>query len=489
MADEKKAAPGGLFAGTIFEGGLFGKKEGEHGDGIEVDHAFFWHYVFHVWAEWGISRALMIWLVYISLLIVLAHEVPDLVGFALAWLFGTAPIWLPVSALVGAQAVWIWYVRALYISGRDPRLLEIKLPREILKSPRAMEVALSNLHIGSGEASYIDRIWLGQVRPWFSFELASFGGDVHLYVWTWKNFQPIVEMALYAQYPEIELHEVEDYASRFELDFGKYAIAPTDYKLSKGKKDGGDAIPLKTYIDFELDRDPKEEFKIEPLSQVFELLSSLRPNEQMWVQIIFRQTGKNDFNVFNPDDLAKKWREEASDAVKKILIDSSKLLDKDKDANKSGFPRPTKQQTALMETIERNSSKLAFDVAGRGIYVCAKSGGSPRGPIIASMIGLWKPFTLSYLNNFGPVPTRGAALWEYPWQDFNDIRHRIQQRRYIDAYRRRSAFHSPWQNPYSVMSSEVLATLFHFPSQTVQAPGLNRIPATKAEPPANLPTA
>ncbi len=481
MAEEKKEGSGGLFAGTIFEGGLTGKKAEAHGEGIDVEHAFFWHYVFHTWSEWGISRALMIWLVYIAAWAVLAHEVPDLGSFAAAWLFGTAPVWLPLAALVGAWITWIWYVRAVYISGRDARLLEIKLPREILKSPRAMEIALGNIYFSSGEGTFIDRMWLGQVRPWFSFELVSLGGNVHLYVWTWKAYQPAVELALYSQYPEIEIQEVEDYASRFELDFNRYALTPTDYKLSKSN-----AFPLRTYIDFELDRDPKEEFKVEPLSQIFELLSALKPNEQMWIQLVFRQTGKNDFNIFKPGDQSKEWRAEIEKEVKKIRIEASKALD-DKDPNKSGFPRPTWQQTQQMEAMERNGSKLPFDVGGRGIYICDKTGGSPRGPIIASMLNLWRPFTLSYLNSFSLVPSRGAAMWEYPWQDFNDIRHHVQQRRYLDSYRRRSYFHSPWRNPYSIMSAEVLATIFHFPSQTVQAPGLNRIPATKAEPPPNLP--
>ena len=57
----------------------------------------------------------------------------------------------------------------------------------------------------------------------------------------------------------------------------------------------------------------------------------------------------------------------------------------------------------------------------------------------------------------------------------------------LDAYRRRMFFHSPWIIPTNVMTNEVLATLWHPPSRSIVVPGLQRIPATKAAPPPNLP--
>ena len=36
-----------------------------------------------------------------------------------------------------------------------------------------------------------------------------------------------------------------------------------------------DAYPIKTYIDFGLDKDPKEEFKVDPISPVIELFGSI----------------------------------------------------------------------------------------------------------------------------------------------------------------------------------------------------------------------
>ena len=50
-----------------------------------------------------------------------------------------------------------------------------------------------------------------------------------------------------------------------------------------------DAYQFRSYIDFELDTDPKEEYKVDPLAQVIERLSSIKPEEQMWMQIIITQ--------------------------------------------------------------------------------------------------------------------------------------------------------------------------------------------------------
>ena len=168
--------------------------------------------------DWGISRALFLWVLFMAMLGILSLQIPNFSLFALGWLVGTAPIWLPIGLLIGFYKVWVWYARSLYISKRHFVLLEMKLPREITKSPRAMEMALTSFWMMSNETTFIMRVIDGQVRPWYSFEIASFGGELHFYVWVWKEYQKVTEANLYSQYPEIELHEVEDYAQKFVFD-------------------------------------------------------------------------------------------------------------------------------------------------------------------------------------------------------------------------------------------------------------------------------
>lgn len=489
MAD-KHEAPKGLFAGTIFEGGLFGGGHGHKFDGDwyqYIEHTKFGWLIFEELAEWGVSRALSLWIIFLGLLFILAHEIPHLASFTTEWLAGTAPLWLPVSLWIATWAVWIWYIQGLYISGRDPVLLEVKIPREITKSPRAMEIALASFWFTSSETTFLHRAWRGQVRVWYSLEFASFGGEVHMYVWVPKSHRNIVESALYAQFPEIELHQVEDYASKFKYDRKKHKVFATDWAYKKGL--AGDAYPIKSYIDFELDKDPDEEFKVDPLAQVFEFLSSLKPGEQVWMQIIFRATGKHG-SVLNPKKGDDEWKKRVQDAVQKVRSEASVNVGKedwpDSEEKKYGFPRPTWLQTEQIRTMERHLGKVPFDVAMRGAYFADTTKASFSSANYTANRWAWKA-----VNNWGYLnelrPTRGHNPFDYPWQDFMDLRYMLVSARFFDAYRRRIAFNAPWHTPYQVMTNEALATLWHFPSSGVASPGLERISATKAEPPHNLP--
>lgn len=481
MAEEKHDAPSGFFGGTIFAGGPFGGGgHSDHGwEGWEhhIEHTKFGHFVFEELAEWGVSRALSLWIVFVGLLFVLSIEINNLAFFTFEWMLGTAPIWLPLMLIYATWRVWIWYIQGLFISGRDPVLLDIKVPREITKSPRAMELALTGFYTTSGEGSFIDRLWLGQVRAWYSLEFASFGGEVHMYLWVWKAYRHNVETSLYAQFPEIEIHQAEDYAAKFKFDPSKHRAFVNEHRLSKK-----DAFPLKTYIEFELDKDPKEEFKVDPMAQGFEYLSSLRPGEQVWIQIMFRATGKQS-SLFNPAKGDDEWAARVQKEVNEIRKDASKSL-LDPESKKDSFPHPTWKDTERIRIMERQLGKIPFDVGVRGLYIADKSIYS--GAVGNGMRWFWKPINNpGYLNEL--KPSGGHNTFDYPWQDFMKIRDGILVRRYIDGYRRRCAFHAPWTMEYKVMTNEVLATMWHFPSSSVVTPGLQRISSTKAEPPSNLP--
>ena len=309
-----------------------------------------------------------------------------------------------------------------------------------------------------------------------------------MYVWVPKSHADIVQSALYAQYPEIELHQVEDYASKFKYDPAIHKAFATEWAYKNGMD--GDAYPIKSYVDFELDKDPKEEFKIDPLAQMFELLSSLKPGEQIWAQIIFRATGKRG-GVLIQSKGDEEWRKRVRDAVEEVRRKASFNPGKDEntpdtDPRKYGFPRPTWLQTEQIRTMERHLGKIPFDVAMRGVYFVDTTKASFSAAKYTANRWIWKP-----VNNWGYLnelrPTRGHNPFDYPWQDFKEYRYILVMKRFVDAYRRRIAFNSPWVIPYQVMTNEALATLWHFPSSGVVVPGLERIPATKAEPPPNLP--
>jgi hypothetical protein len=309
------------------------------------------------------------------------------------------------------------------------------------------------------------------VRPWFSFEMASFGGEIHFYVWCWATFRRTVESAIYGQYPEVEIFEVEDYMSTFRFDPKKHTCRVGDYVY----KGAGDEYPLKTYVDFELDKDPKEEHIIDPLSSAFEILSNLLPHETCWIQMNVRYATKNGIIIRPKPD----WKDRIAKAVNKIR---SEMIYKE-DENDKGFPRPTWKQTELMRSMERQLTKVPFEVGMRFAYI---SEGELHGPTFTAIRWIFKPYNWEnmgqYMRSF-----RGHDPFDYPWQDYKNIRWVLVTRRWLDAMRRRSYFYQPWIAPSIFMTPEMLASLYHYPHSGISVPGLRRIQSTKSEPPPNLP--
>jgi len=161
-----------------------------------------------------------------------------------------APYLIPVGAFYVFLIAWKNYVVADFIHKMDWVLLEIKLPQEIEKSPQAMEVALTILHQTS-KGEWTDQWWKGKVRAWFSLEIVSIEGSVHFFIYTQKFHSKLIQSHLYSQYPSIEVQVVDDYTS--SVDFGEdgseWDLFGTEFKHTQA-----DAYPIRTYIDYELDK-------------------------------------------------------------------------------------------------------------------------------------------------------------------------------------------------------------------------------------------
>lgn len=384
------------------------------------------------------------------------------------------PIWLPIILFVIFWNLWITYIRADYIKNENNVLLEIKLPREITKSPLAMEAVLSGIHIGIGETTFIDRWWKGRVRTWFSLEIVSIEGNVKFFIWTREFYKDNVKSQIYAQYPNVEIYEVEDYAMNVQFDLNTISLWGCDFKTSEP-----DPYPIKTYVDYGLDKDPKEEFKVDPFASLLEFFGSIGKGEQLWMQIMIRVT-RNEKHKKGTLFGKIGWKDEAKTEIEKIKKEATV------ETESTVFPSMinlTKGQQDTIAAIERSVSKLGFDCGIRGIYLAEKDEFAPKN--IIGIIHSVKQFSSNTLNKF--APTRWLIPFNYPWQDFRGKRKNRVRRRILDAYKRRSYFHAPYKTQPFVLNTEELATIFHFPGETVQTPTLDRIPSKKSVAPSNLP--
>jgi hypothetical protein len=382
------------------------------------------------------------------------------------------PLWLPAILGLVFWHLWVLYVRARNLAAVEHILLEVRIPQELKKAPNAMELFLNALFQTGGEGTFIDRYWKGGTRPWFSLEMVSMEGQVRFFIWTRKSWKKIIESQIYAQYPGIEVYEVPDYASKVRFDPDRIGMWGCHFELTKA-----DPYPIMTYVDYGMTKEIKEfeADKIDPITPVIEFLGSIGQGEQIWIQIIVRANKKEKHKAgtwFQKTD----WREEGKEIIKELQKKS-----KPKEEGGKGEPL-TKSDQEVIEAISKSFGKIAFDTGIRAIYVADKD--KFNGTNIAGLTGSVRQYNSQTLNGFKPAKT---TSFDYPWQDWRGSRLSKKKKEILKAYQKRGFFHPPFKSKHFVLTTEELATIFHFPGAMTQTPTFARISSKKGEPPANLP--
>jgi hypothetical protein len=408
---------------------------------------------------------------------------PRQVSTAVSISFFLMPLWLPVLLLFGAWHIFVVLKRSEFIASQKYVLLEIKPPRTLEKTPLAMEAVLSGMHLGPGEGNWYAKYIQGKVRPWWSLEIVSIEGQVHFFIWTRVGFRRIIETQIYAQYPGAQVTEAPDYTRLISATPEEWTIWGCDFL-----KTAADPIPVKTYIEYGLDKVQKEPEQIDPLANLIEFMGSMGKGENVWLQLIIRVHKGEKYDTLNDKGKPYTWKDEAQKVIKSIQKESRDpgSVDPVTHKEKLGIPNPTKGQSDKIAAIERNISKLAFDVGVRAIYLATPQKFDPLS--IAGLTGIFKQFSSESWNGFKPDHWM-TQFNDYPWEMGVDRLKTIYRRALVEAYRRRQFYFEPFdfKSDAMVMSTEELATIFHIPSRAIGAPGLDRIQSTTSEAPANLP--
>ena len=434
------------------------------------------------------------------------------VNFFYNILWGLLP--LVGAILLGRLAwkFWIHYIQQDFISGIEFVLLEIVPPREVLRSPKAMELFMTNAlyhfsHKG-GKESY----WQGAVWFWFSLEIVSIEGQVHFYIRTPTRIRSLIETQMYAQYPQAQVKAVEDYTLAVD------EITPQsawngwgcEFELEKPE-----AYPIKTYVDFGLDKDPKEEYKVDPISPVVEFFGSLQKGEQAWMQIIITPS-KKEYHTKGTWFGHHDWVEESRIEIEKMLDpytryhpDTVHLGRSSKEIRAPGF------MDNNIEAMTTKVEKIGFDTGIRVMYLAKKEIYPPGSRTnnsrnVRLIFRQYAKPDSNQLNRFNS--TQGDAYGGIFSISSKTVM--ILANRMLNEYRERAFFHLPLRHhifsksvipwPFSsmfsstigpaffhhktfVLSVEELATMWHFPGQILKVPTLERIESKEASPPTNLP--
>jgi len=411
------------------------------------------------------------------------------VTYAISIALFLAPIWLPILILRSAYHLWYVYKRSEFIAEQKYVFLEIKPPRNLVKTPLAMEAFLSTLHLTGGESNWWQRL-TGGVRPSWSLEIASFEGRIHFYIWGRANFRRLIESQLYAQYPGVQVVEAVDYTRTISATPEEWFVWGVDYKHLEP-----DPLPIKTYTEYGLDKVQKEPEQVDPLAQLIEFMGSIGKGENLWLQFVIRAHKGEKYGKLNAKGKDFTWVDQGEklvEDIRKMAGTKAKYFDPTtgKMISTEGFPNPTKGQSEKIAAIERNTSKLAFDVGIRGVYITKKD--KINGGTIGHLIALFKPFTTPGWNGID------STAWlkkfdDYPWEIGAERKKDHYRRDLIEAYRRRTFYYDPFfegslpRDKIMIMSTEELATIYHIPSRSIETPGLERIASATSDAPANLP--
>jgi Mor family transcriptional regulator len=401
-------------------------------------------------------------------------------GQVLSVFFALTPVWLPIMLFFLFFSKWMDMVgRAFYLSqGRTT--LRIKPPQEIFKSPEAMEFVISQIH-NTASPDNLMQTYLDGKRPLnYGLEIVSIGGDVRFYINVpTKKTRNAVEAMLYSQYPGVEVtEEPVDYAS--ELPLKEYEKEWEIMSFHMGKKDGQE-LPIKTYIDYGMDKLPKEELKVDPITPMLDVLGSIAPHERVYIQYIINPFRKSSFKngqlmLGEGPNWTKGVEAKINDMMKRGGHD-----DDEKEPN----PRLTGGERNTIETMERNANKYAYKTCIRWMYITKK--GKFNGDIISPIIRSFSQYDLMGRNGIG---VRWRTDFSYKDLIPGGKKHEIAvlKRQELKEYKLRKFFPKNEAGEPKIFTSEELATVFHLPGKVAMTPTLERIASTRAEAPPNLPT-
>ena len=393
---------------------------------------------------------------------------------------------LPVVIFLKIQPLWLFKKRVQYATSLDWVLLEIGLPRDVIKTPKAMENVLAGLH-GVWSPINTRAKWLkGEFVDQFSLELAGTNGEMHFYIRCLKKQRNFVESKVFSQYPDSEIQEVEDYTENLPHDIpGRdYDLWGADYVLNRSW-----VYPTQTYIDFE---DIEEERRMDPMSQFAELVSKLEEGEHVWMQTTISPvlTEIAGYAQKERDKLIGRRAPESSSLAGElvsVITDAINFLLWGTEpppkgaagtAPEASMMRLTPGEQDMIKRLEIKSAKLAYATTIRAMYIARND--VWRSEHIAGINGYFRQFTAS--NSFRPaMGTFPSSMIMF----FKKQRNYAIKKKLFNAYKAR--MFGVLSAPY-ILSTEEIATIYHFPGRLVRAPFMPRVPIRTSEPPRGLPT-
>lgn len=418
----------------------------------------------------------------------------DVIFYDLVLWFG----WIPVlgTLLWGFSELWLWERQGQFAAKQKYIMLAVDVPAMTEQTPKALENMFNTLYAAKSGATFKEKWFDGKFQICFSFEIVSEGGYIQFLIRTQEKFRDVVEAGIYAQYPDAEITQVEDYAAKIPAEFPseKFDMWGAEFTLDKDSH-----FPIRTYVDFE--DQMTAEIK-DPLGYTLEQMAKMKPGEHFWIQIII-QPGASDWRKAGVAHVNKLFGIEEKAPPKGALesaigsfaqipfeliahatsVDLAPLFGLGPEPKKTDDPwkafklGPVQQEEA--KAILRKTTKIGHGVKLRIVYVAEKPV-FKKGDRVTMIKGILNQYTHLNLNSF-KMHAPSVPKDDYFWQAWS---YQEKQVTLMKAYQSRSF--GIGANPV-FLNAEELATLWHFPTISIKAPLIKKAEARRAEPPVGLP--
>jgi len=339
--------------------------------------------------------------------------------------------------------------RTDWLASQSFIVLAVQVPKRNEKGPQSAEQFFAALHgIYRNDPP---------VQEYISLEIVAEEDHITFYIFTPLQLREFVEGQLYAQYPELQITQVPDYTSQAKLE-GLH-VATAKMQLTKDY-----VYPIKTYSSLEID----------PLAGLMAVMDNLKGNEQIWFQMITRPVGDEWQNKGvsyvqamrngkNPDAKtphpALGMAKFGVKLVREVINPGTGF---EETSSTGEAPKLSSPQEAALKGIESKITKLGFETLFRLVVISADELSARS--TIQGVLAAFKQYNTTNLNGFksGDIKIDNYPAWlQYINREFED--------------------------KGSILNIEEMASIYHFPSASVESSAISWAGSKKADAPANIP--
>ena len=288
-----------------------------------------------------------------------------------------------------------------------------------------------------------------------SFEIVAEGNLISFYVACPKMLEEMVAKQIQAYYPTAHIERVRNH-NIFAAAQGGGDFATTSMKLAKKF-----VLPIRTYTTLESD----------PLAGITNAMSKLGQNSAAAFQVIIKPTSEDWRRVSGITSrkiqegkstvASEKWYLKALSGFFDIL---SGILHGSKNANQPAQlktpPQMTPMQETLLKVLSEKAAKNGFEVQLKVVSVASDKMTAQQE--IQTILSSFAQFGTPELNSFKISTGDATTAKDYIL------------RRFVGKG--------------SILNTEEIASLYHFPNQNIETPNIRWLLAKEMSPPANLPS-